>query len=86
MNVTDTISAFRLCVTTNKSNAVPFPKPANYNRADWNLLFDLAKGPGGDQLSRYLNNFGHPLPNGKRDLNNGGIISTGMLVHRPMPL
>eukprot|EP00037_Helgoeca_nana_P021239 m.213749 g.213749 ORF g.213749 m.213749 type:complete len:702 (+) comp25566_c0_seq2:81-2186(+) len=67
---------FRLCVTNNRSNSVPFPKPAKYDRSDWNLLFSLAAGPNGDQLSRYLNNFGHPLPNNKHDLNNGGIIST----------
>lgn len=67
----------RLCVSNNRSNSVPFPKPAKYDRSDWNLLFSLAAGPNGDQLSRYLNNFGHPLPNNKHDLNNGGIISTG---------
>lgn len=67
---------FRLCVTTNKSNAVPFPKPVSYNRSEWSLLFALAKTDGGDELKRYLNNFGRPLPNLKRDLNNGGVIST----------
>mmetsp|Transcript_30837 Transcript_30837/g.92490 ORF Transcript_30837/g.92490 Transcript_30837/m.92490 type:complete len:702 (-) Transcript_30837:227-2332(-) len=67
---------FRLCVTTNASNQVPFPKPLQYDRSDWELLFALAAAPGGDTLDRYLTNFGHPLPRGKRDLNNGGIIST----------
>jgi len=47
-----------------------------YNRSDWDLLFKLAKTAKGATLAGYLNNFGHPLPNGKRDLNNGGIIST----------
>eukprot|EP00040_Diaphanoeca_grandis_P034950 m.218484 g.218484 ORF g.218484 m.218484 type:complete len:712 (-) comp33268_c0_seq2:49-2184(-) len=67
---------FRLCVTQNVSNSVPFPKPAVYNRSDWELLFQLAASPTGQTLDRFLNNFGHPLPNGKHDLNNGGIIST----------
>ena len=71
---------FRLCVTTNASNAVPFPKPANYRRSDWELVFKLAASPGGSKkeqgLARFLNNFGHPLPNMKRDLNNGGVLST----------
>ena len=30
---------FRLCVTLNATNQVPFPKPNNYNRSDWALLF-----------------------------------------------
>ena len=30
---------FRLCTTENRSNKVPWPKPANYNRSDWELLF-----------------------------------------------
>jgi hypothetical protein len=51
-------------------------EPQRYNRSDWNLLFKLAAAPGSDKLSRFLNNFGHPLPNGKRDLNNGGVLST----------
>eukprot|EP00038_Savillea_parva_P012785 m.206937 g.206937 ORF g.206937 m.206937 type:complete len:743 (+) comp23523_c0_seq1:131-2359(+) len=67
---------FRLCVTRNTSNQVPFPKPARYNRDDWDLLFKMATTPGGDTIEKYLNNWGHPLPNGKMDLNNGGIIST----------
>jgi hypothetical protein len=28
---------YRICVTTNKSNAVPVPKPAGYNPADFEL-------------------------------------------------
>lgn len=68
---------FRLCVTDNTSNAVPFPKPQGYNRSDWRLLFKYAsvaqeKGP---TLASYLNNFGK-LPGEKYDLNNGGLLST----------
>ena len=66
---------FRLCVTTNKSNSVPFPKPDNYNRSDWELVFKLGATADGGNLKRFLNNFG-PLPNGKFDLNNGGVLST----------
>eukprot|EP00041_Stephanoeca_diplocostata_P018383 m.384547 g.384547 ORF g.384547 m.384547 type:complete len:1033 (+) comp20995_c1_seq4:135-3233(+) len=67
---------FRLCVTKNRSNAVPFPKPSGYNRSDWQVLFRLGKTPTGDRLDRYLNGWGHPLPNGKWDMNNGGVVST----------
>jgi hypothetical protein len=32
---------YRLCVTQNASNMVPFPKPANYNTSEWELLRKL---------------------------------------------
>ena len=84
---------FRLCVTkmtqVNQTSqqkspapaaAIPFPKPPQYNRSDWELLFKYANvntknGTIPDKLSHYLNSFG-TLPNGKYDLNNGGLIST----------
>ena len=80
---------FRLCLTkvsTSSSSssasatAVPFPKPMQYNRSDWALLLKYAhvntkNGTVPDKLSNYLNSFG-ALPNGKFDLNNGGLIST----------
>lgn len=68
---------FRLCVTKNKSNSVPFPKPETYNRSDWALLFKYAATAQayGPVLKSYLNNIA-PVPNGKYDMNNGGIIST----------
>lgn len=65
---------FRLCVTKNVSNKVPFTQPANYNSSDWALLRAYAAlAPA--TLPSYLNNIA-PLPNGKYDLNNGGLIST----------
>ena len=82
---------FRLCVTKkvntsididmhNHVEAIPFPKPSNYNRSDWELLLKYANvntknGTVPDQLSHYLNSFG-TLPNNKFDMNNGGLIST----------
>lgn len=65
---------FRLCVTKNASNMIPFPKPDNYNASYWQLLRNLAAVVP-PSLSSYLNNI-QPLPNGKYDMNNGGIIST----------
>jgi len=29
---------FRMCLTRQKDNQVPFPKPSNYNQKDWDLL------------------------------------------------
>jgi hypothetical protein len=71
---------FRLCVTKNSTNMVPFPKPLNYNRSDWRLLFKYAamwtkNGTVPDVLAHYLNSFG-PVPNGKFDMNNGALFST----------
>lgn len=47
---------FRLCVTKNPNNSVPFPKPSGYNRSDWAILYRLANTTSGNQLSRYVNN------------------------------
>ena len=68
---------FRLCVTQDKDNKVPFPKPSAYNRSDWDLLFKYAlEGPSaGPELGSFLNNIG-PVPGGKFDMNNGGLFST----------
>ena len=65
---------YRLCVTTNASNRLPFPAPESYSAATWEAARRLAAltepdfrrwvGPG-------------PLPVGdKYDLNNGCLIST----------
>ena len=61
---------FRLCMTRNPENRVPFEKPADYDEADYELLFrDIAAGqvhyhdPGA-------------VPNLKTDTNNNGSVST----------
>ena len=69
---------FRLCVTANKSNAVPFPKPHNYNRSDWKLLLKqfnrtFSKLPASAKL---LNVNCGAVPLNKYDMNNGAFIST----------
>lgn len=70
---------FRLCLTKDKANQVPIPKPSNYNSDDFELLSRLiaatAKAQGNvprlDQLISIS-----PLPNGKTDINNNGAFST----------
>jgi len=69
---------FRLCLTTNTSNQVPFPKPANYNATDWELLrrYITACNTRGKCQTGYpsCNNAG--VPNSKTDMNNcGGFAS-----------
>ena len=61
------VYSFRLCVTKDAANRVPFPKPANYNPARWEVLrryFAQEKRP---HLLWDL----YPLPGNKFDANNG---------------
>ncbi|EGD76082.1 hypothetical protein PTSG_00789 [Salpingoeca rosetta] len=69
---------FRLCVTQDKTNRVPFAKPPNYNASAWELarrLFTAAVPPASRLPSGNLG----PLPNGKFDMNNDGPISTDFI-------
>lgn len=69
--------SYRLCITTNDANKVPFSKPANYDPARYELVkrFMAAAQP-----KRPLFDF-YNLPNGKWDGNNsiGGQISLGLV-------
>jgi len=75
---------FRLILTTDRANQVPFTRPEGYNRADFALL------------ERYLREFaqhkGRPpvagdvtnpvaIPNHKADFNNNGPVSTDFIGH-----
>ena len=69
---------FRLCLTQNKSNMIPFSEPAGYDPAYWELFrrYIAAKWPGGAKWSmRDVMNIS-PVPRGKTDVNNNGAIST----------
>ena len=62
---------FRLCLTNNPKNRMPFPKPAGYTRGDYELLRRvMAKGS--------YSNLGNsqPMPNMKTDTNNNGGVSS----------
>lgn len=62
---------FRMCLTNLPENRVPFPKPDNYDPADYELLlriFDLG-------WRETFNKF-DPIPNKKTDTNNHGPFST----------
>jgi hypothetical protein len=65
---------FRLCLTKDPANKLPWPKPENYNKDDYALL------------ERYIaagfDNFFYgivPLRNGKFDMNNAGAVSTDFI-------
>jgi len=65
---------FRLCMTQNKDNMVPWPKPEGYDPAQFELLKRYLAAKPGLQLKDLC----HPslLKNGKTDTNNNGAIST----------
>ena len=65
---------FRLCMTQDKDNMVPFPKPEGYDPARWELLARyLAARP--ELTVREVMSI-RMMPNGKTDTNNNGPIST----------
>jgi hypothetical protein len=70
---------FRLCMTKKEGNKVPFPKPPDYDPAEWDLLADLLVAQeeknGVPTPVKYLM---HPpiIQNEKTDTNNNGAIST----------
>jgi hypothetical protein len=65
---------FRMCMSNVKENSVPFPKPANYDERDYELLFRNFEA-GDLRLPLKLD----MLPNGKTDTNNNGAVSTDFI-------
>jgi hypothetical protein len=65
---------FRLCMTDRKDNLVPWPKPAGYDPARFELLARYLKARPDTTMGQLM----HPvrMPNGKTDTNNNGPIST----------
>jgi hypothetical protein len=64
---------FRLCLTR-AGNRVPFPKPAGYAPARYELLARYLKARPGLTVGQLMNPV--PMPNGKTDTNNNGPFST----------
>lgn len=65
---------FRMCMCLDPKNMVPFPKPANYNEKDFELLLrNLEAGDLRLPLSILM------MPNGKTDTNNNGAVSTDFI-------
>jgi hypothetical protein len=62
---------FRMCMTNHDENRVPFPKPANYDSAQYELLVrDFATGRK-DWFEKF-----DDIPNRKTDTNNHGAFSS----------
>ena len=71
---------FRLCMTTNTANQVPFPKPPGYDPARYELLSRmidafLAKNGRPPRVAELMNPLGR-LRDRKTDTNNNGAFST----------
>ena len=70
---------FRMCLTKDKSNQAPIPKPLNYNPHEYELLARLIDAT--VKAKKRVPRLGEliiisPLPNGKTDINNHGPFST----------
>lgn len=65
---------FRLCMTNRADNLVPWPKPANYDPARYELLARYLKAKPDLKMRQLMNPVG--MPNAKTDTNNNGAFST----------
>jgi hypothetical protein len=61
---------FRLCMTNVAANVAPFPRPANYDARQYELLGRYLDAGWRDLFTKY-----EPIPNGKTDTNNHGAFS-----------
>lgn len=70
---------FRICLTNNAANKLPFPKPEDYDPSRYALLADYidawVKAEGKAPAVNQLFIIGHGV-NGKHDFNNNGAFST----------
>ena len=68
---------YRLCLTKNKENKIPFYKPEYYNPLEYELLARLIATRDNWQIRDFLILSG--MPNGKTDVNNKGPVSTDFI-------
>jgi len=62
---------FRMCLTQVPENRVPFPKPANYDPKEYELLLRIFEAGWRETFHKF-----DPIPNWKTDTNNHGPFST----------
>ena len=65
---------FRMCLTRNPENLVPFPKPDNYDPNDYELLRRVFESGWRETFEKF-----DPIPNLKTDTNNHGPFSTDFI-------
>jgi len=62
---------FRMCLTNEPTNRVPFPKPEGYDPAQYELLLRILDAGWRETFNKF-----DPIPNHKTDTNNHGPFST----------
>ncbi|WP_423838942.1 FAD-dependent oxidoreductase [Symmachiella dynata] len=62
---------FRMCLTDDPENRVPFPKPEGYDPAQYELLVRIFNAGWRETFNKF-----DPIPNHKTDTNNHGPMST----------
>jgi len=62
---------FRMCLTNHPENRIPFPKPAGYDAAQYELLLRIFATGWRETFEKF-----DPIPNHKTDTNNHGPFST----------
>ena len=65
---------FRMCLSNHPENMVPFPKPAGYEPANYELLARVLETGRKDIFHKF-----DPIPNRKTDTNNHGPFSTDFI-------
>jgi hypothetical protein len=65
---------FRMCMTTDAANRAPLPKPAGYNRANYELLARYFAAGWDDVFHKF-----DRIPGDKTDTNNHGPVSTDFI-------
>ncbi|WP_439554928.1 FAD-dependent oxidoreductase [Dyadobacter sp.] len=65
---------FRMCLSANPDNRIPFAKPAGYDPAKYELLARVYKAGWSETFDKY-----DPIPNKKTDTNNHGPFSTDFI-------
>jgi len=68
---------YRLCLTSQPDNRVPFDKPEGYDESEYELLFRWLEA--GNTKGLPLGS--HPIPNKKTDTNKAGWVSTDYMGH-----
>ena len=65
---------FRMCLSANANNRIPFAKPAGYKASNYELLARVYKAGWTETFDKY-----DPIPNKKTDTNNHGPFSTDFI-------
>ncbi|MFZ4260684.1 FAD-dependent oxidoreductase [Sphingobacterium sp. HJSM2_6] len=65
---------FRLCLSNHPENRLPFPKPANYQASNYELLARVFASGWRETFYKF-----DPIPNRKTDTNNNGPFSTDFI-------